>query len=102
MPPENKPTASEINQCNAFLAEELRLLTDTIVILALGSVAHQAVLKAYGLKLSSAKFGHNQSYQLPDGKILLSSYHCSRYNTQTKRLTAEIFNDVFKKISKLM
>lgn len=102
VPPQNKPTASEINQCNSFLAEEFRLLTDAVVILALGSIAHQAVLKAYGLKISIAKFGHNKTYQLPDGKILVSSYHCSRYNTQTKRLTGDMFNDVFKKISHLM
>jgi len=70
--------------------------------MALGTIAHQSVLKAYGLKLSSAKFGHNKQYQLPDGRMLVSSYHCSRYNVQTKRLTKEMFADVFKTIGGLM
>ena len=72
LPPQNKPTAAEVNQCNHFLAEEISSLPEQAVIMALGSIAHQAVLKVYGLKLSAAKFGHNKSYQLPDGKILLS------------------------------
>jgi len=102
LPPQNKPTAAEINQCNHFLAEEIKVLADNAVIMVLGSIAHQAVLKAYGLKLSAAKFGHNKSYQLPDGKILLSSYHCSRYNLQTKRLTRKMFADVFDSIKNII
>ena len=98
LPPQNKPTGSEINQCNHFLSEEIKTLPDSAVIMALGCIAHQAVLKAYALKLSAAKFGHNKSYQLPDGKTLVSSYHCSRYNVQTKRLTKEMFADVFDTI----
>ncbi|WP_305908444.1 uracil-DNA glycosylase [Methylomarinum sp. Ch1-1] len=98
LPPQNKPTGAEINQCNHFLAAEIKALNTDAVILALGSIAHQAVLKAYGLKLSSARFGHNQAFVLPDGKTLVSSYHCSRYNVQTKRLTVEMFADVFKTI----
>jgi len=102
LPPQNKPTAVEINQCNPFLTEEIALLADNAVILVLGSIAHQAVLKAYALKLSATKFGHNKSYQLPDGKILLSSYHCSRYNIQTKRLTSKMFTDVFDTIKNII
>jgi len=102
LPPQNKPTGTEINQCNHFLAEEIKTLPDQAVIMALGTIAHQSVLKAYGLKLSTAKFGHNKQYQLPDGRMLVSSYHCSRYNVQTKRLTREMFADVFNTIKLLI
>jgi uracil-DNA glycosylase len=68
----------------------------------LGSIAHRAVLKAYGLKLSVTKFGHNKVFKLPDNKILVSSYHCSRYNVQTKRLTKEMFADVFTTVKGLL
>ena len=102
LPPENKPTGDEINQCNHFLAAELKTLPEKAVILALGNIAHQAVLKAYGLKLSSAKFGHNVTHRLPDGRYLIDSYHTSRYNIQTKRLTKAMFADVFKQINTLL
>lgn len=102
LPPQNKPTGKEINQCNHFLLEEIQMLPEKAVIMALGHIAHQAVLKAYGLKLSSIKFGHNKKCNLPDGKILVSSYHCSRYNIQTKRLTKEMFADVFVTIQGLI
>lgn len=95
LPPQNKPTTAEINQCNHFLLAEVKTLPEKAVILVLGGIAHQSILKAYGLKLSTAKFGHNKTFQLPDGKWLLSSYHCSRYNVQTKRLSKEMFADVF-------
>jgi uracil-DNA glycosylase family 4 len=102
LPPQNKPTPAEINQCNEYLAAELRTLPEQAVILALGLVAHQAVLKAYGLKQSSAKFSHNAQHVLPDSRILVDSYHSSRYNVQTKRLTQEMFIDVFRAISLLI
>ena len=102
LPPQNKPTGTEINLCNHFLAEEIKTLPDNAVIMALGNIAHQAVLKAYGLKLSTAKFGHNKQHQLPDGRMLVSSYHCSRYNVQTKRLTREMFADVFDTITNII
>jgi uracil-DNA glycosylase family 4 len=102
LPPENKPTGDEINQCNHFLAAELKTLPEKAVILALGTIAHQAVLKAYGLKLSSAKFGHNVTHCLPDGRTLVDSYHTSRYNIQTKRLTKQMFADVFEEINSLL
>jgi len=98
LPPQNKPTGDEINRCNAYLSAELKTLPEQAVILALGSIAHQAVLKAYGLKLSSAKFVHNARHALPDGRTLVDSYHSSRYNVQTKRLTKEMFADVFRTI----
>ncbi len=101
LPPQNKPTGSEINQCNAFLAAELHTLKPGSVIIALGSIAHNAVLRAYGEKLSSYKFGHEHQHAL-DGHILLDSYHCSRYNTQTKRLTEKMFHNVFRKAKQLL
>jgi len=98
LPPENKPEPSEIRSCNPYLAEELRQSPDIRVILALGQVAHKAVLMATGLKQSACTFGHGARHELPDGRILIDSYHCSRYNTQTRRLTTESFHDVFRAI----
>lgn len=99
LPPENKPTGAEINACNGFLASELAGLPAGTVILALGSVAHQATLKALGLKAANYKFAHAARHALPDGRVLYDSYHCSRYNTQTKRLTAAMFHGVFDLIN---
>jgi len=100
LPPENKPTGAEIKTCNAYLAAELAALPGSTVILALGSVAHQAVLKALDLKLGGYKFGHAARHALPDGRVLYDSYHCSRYNTQTRRLTETMFQQVFAQIEK--
>ena len=102
LPPQNKPAGIEINQCNSFLAAELKTLPEHAVILALGTVAHQAVLKAYHLKPSSAVFAHNAQHILPGERILIDSYHTSRYNVQTKRLTKEMFSDVFRSIGRLL
>ena len=102
LPPQNKPTTDEIKQCNEYLAAELKTLPEQAVILALGLVAHQAVLKAYGLKQSTSKFTHNAQHVLPEGRTLVDSYHSSRYNVQTKRLTHEMFAEVFRTISFLL
>jgi uracil-DNA glycosylase family 4 len=96
LPPENKPEPAEIKTCNAFLAAELAAAPTVRVILALGQIAHKAVLLAAGLKQSACAFGHGARHALPAGRILVDSYHCSRYNTQTRRLTAESFHDVFR------
>ncbi len=101
LPPQNKPIGAEINQCNPYLAAEIAILPPAATVLALGSIAHQAVLKAYGLKMSVAKFGHMHTFTLPDNKTLVSSYHCSRYNVQTNRLSKEMFEDVFRLIARL-
>jgi uracil-DNA glycosylase len=101
LPPQNQPAVEEINRCNQFLAAELKQLSEQAIILALGQIAHQAVLKAYGLKASAARFGHNQVHALPEGRLLIDSYHCSRYNVQTKRLTKAMFSDVFQTIAQL-
>ena len=101
LPPQNKPTGDEIKQCNSYLTDELDGLAGDTVILALGGIAHQAVLRAYGLKLGTAKFAHNAIHSLPDQRRLVNSYHCSRYNVNTKRLTLEMFEDVFHSIAEL-
>ena len=95
LPPQNKPEPAEIRTCNRFLADELCAAPEARVILALGNVAHKAVLMALGLKQSACHFAHAARHELPDGRVLLDSYHCSRYNTQTRRLTAESFAAVF-------
>lgn len=102
LPPQNKPQGSEVKSCNAFLRNELQGLAPGSVILALGLVAHQAVLKAFGLKISQYRFGHGHEHPLDNGIVLLDSYHCSRYNTQTRRLTEAMFHDVFSKAGKLL
>ncbi|MDO9226772.1 MAG: uracil-DNA glycosylase [Pseudomonadota bacterium] len=98
VPPENKPETSEIKRCNAFLKAELAALPNTTALLALGLIAHKAVLMALGLKQSGYPFGHGVVHILPDGRRLYSSYHCSRYNTQTRRLSPEMFRAVFQRI----
>lgn len=102
LPPQNKPTGAEINQCNHFLAAELQTLPERAVILALGTVAHLAVLKAYQIKQSSAVFSHNAQHSLAPGLTLVDSYHTSRYNVQTNRLTKAMFNAVFQRIEGLL
>jgi uracil-DNA glycosylase len=96
LPPENKPLPAEIKTCNPYLAAELTTLGSVKVVLALGLVAHEAVLIASGLKRSALKFAHGAEHDLPDGRRLFDSYHCSRYNTQTRRLTQEMFGKVLK------
>jgi uracil-DNA glycosylase family 4 len=94
VPPQNKPTPAEIATCNAFLAAEIDSLDPGAVVLALGAIAHGAVLRTRGLKASAFVFGHGAEHLLPGGRRLFDSYHCSRYNTQTKRLTTEMFREV--------
>jgi uracil-DNA glycosylase family 4 len=94
LPPQNKPEASEIKQCNPYLIAEINALPTSCNLLALGKIAHDAVARAYSLKLSALKFTHAAEHHLPDGRILFDSYHCSRYNTQTRRLTEKMFQEV--------
>ena len=101
VPPENKPVGAEINNCNAFLREELAA-GQLRLIIALGGIAHNAILKALGYVQSAYRFGHDQLHELPDGLLLLDSYHCSRYNTQTKRLTEPMFRAVFERARTLL
>ncbi len=98
LPPENKPLPDEIRMCNGFLGAELVRLPKSTALLALGLIAHSAVLMALKLKKSAFPFGHGARHALPDGRTLFDSYHCSRYNTHTRRLTAEGFGSVFAAI----
>ena len=101
-PPENKPTPAEIANCRPFLAARMAALPRLRVLIALGSIAHESVLRAVGMKPPQAKFAHSARAELPGGLALVSSYHCSRYNTQTKRLTTEMFEDVFAQAKTLL
>jgi uracil-DNA glycosylase family 4 len=98
LPPANKPETSEVVACNAFLKAELAAMPRGTVVLALGNVAHAAVLRAQGLKVKDFVFGHAARHELPGGVTLYDSYHCSRYNTQTRRLTEAMFHAVFASI----
>lgn len=102
LPPRNKPAPDEITMCNHYLRNEILGLGPDAIILALGTIAHNAVLKAQQLTLQSCKFAHGAEHVLPDGRLLIDSYHCSRYNTQTRRLTEAMFSAVFKRICKLI
>ena len=98
MPPQNKPVGAEVAACRVFLADEIAKLRRLKVILALGTLAHGAVLAALGEKKSAWKFGHRQFHNLSGGLILADSYHCSRYNTNTGRLTEAMFHSAFEGI----
>jgi len=99
LPPQNKPEPSEVKQCNAYLTKELASLPQGAAVLALGTVAHLAVLRALGLRAKDYGFGHGAQHLLPNGMMLYDSYHCSRYNTQTKRLNESMFHEVFGAIT---
>jgi len=97
LPPQNKPVGAEEKTCNHFLTAEMSEPSLKIV-LALGLLAHRSILRAYGMKLSKFRFGHNKVHRLDNSISLINSYHCSRYNTQTKRLTTQMFEQVFETI----
>ena len=96
-PPGNRPLPRELESCRPFLAEELQRLESVRVILALGRIAHEAVLRILALRPCDFPFGHHAEHPLPDGRILLDSYHPSRQNTQTARLTRGMWSRVFRK-----
>jgi uracil-DNA glycosylase family 4 len=95
VPPQNKPTPAEINTCRQFLTQDLAAMTALKSIITLGRIGHSSCLKALGAKEKIYPFGHNAVHILPSGVRLIASYHCSRYNTQTRRLTESMFRDVF-------
>jgi len=102
LPPQNKPVGEEITTCNDYLKYEVSILPVNAVVLALGSIAHNAVIKSLNLKVKNFPFAHNSVHALKPGLSLVDSYHCSRYNTQTKRLTTPMFHKVFHHINKLL
>jgi uracil-DNA glycosylase family 4 len=99
LPPDNKPTPAEVRECNAYLVADLRMLPEGGVVLALGRIAHDATMRALGLRAAEFPFGHGATYPQAGGRLLVDSYHCSRYNTNTGRLTPAMFDDVFKTIA---
>jgi uracil-DNA glycosylase family 4 len=94
VPPANLPTPAEITTCNSFLAAEIAAMSQLRCVLALGGTAHNAVLRAHGMRPARAKFRHGAVHALPDGKVLADSYHVSRLNTNTGRLTEAMFHAV--------
>jgi len=102
LPPANKPNAAEVNTCRSFLIQELATVPANGVVLVLGRLAHDSVVRALGATLSQMPFRHAGELEMPDQRTLVSSYHCSRYNTQTRRLTQSMFNDVFSRVKELL
>ena len=98
LPPDNKPSTAEIKNCNKFLRSEIFELKENSILLALGLIAHNAILRALNLTKKEYKFAHGRRHNLPKKLIMFDSYHCSRYNTQTKRLTESMFHEVFLSI----
>ena len=96
VPPQNKPIGAEIKTCRQFLTQDIAAMTALKVIITLGRIGHQSALKALGLREKDYPFSHGGKHLLPNGVTLISSYHCSRYNTQTNRLTTAMFHDVFR------
>ena len=106
VPPQNKPTGAEAKACRPYLINEIAAMKNLRVILALGGVAHANVLTVLGLRKKDHPFGHNNRFDIGEavgrpGLWLADSYHCSRYNTNTGRLTTEMFHDVFAGIAQL-
>jgi uracil-DNA glycosylase family 4 len=101
LPPDNKPVGAEINTCNTFLANELQTLPRDSVVMALGGIAHRAIIKALGLRQADFKFAHAALHDVEFFR-LLDSYHCSRYNTNTRRLTTEMFDAIFAEARELL
>lgn len=94
VPPQNKPRPDEIRRCNSYLRAELAALKSTRVIVALGRIAHDATLMALQVPRNAFPFAHGREHAISDARRLIDSYHCSRYNTQTRRLTAAMFKSV--------
>jgi len=98
LPPDNKPNHEEIKNCNKFLKYEISELKKGSILLALGLIAHNAIMTALNLTKKEYKFSHGVRHNLPNNLVMYDSYHCSRYNTQTKRLTEKMFDEVFLSI----
>jgi uracil-DNA glycosylase family 4 len=101
LPPQNKPLPEEIATCRSFYTLALAALPKVRVMVALGQIAHGSAVRTAGGKASQFKFGHLAEHRLPDGRILIDSYHCSRYNQNTGRLTREMFEAVFARALEL-
>lgn len=102
VPPENRPLAREVDTCNRYLRSELGAMPVGSVLLALGTIAHRAVIKAMDLGQSAYRFGHAAEFDLPNGMILFDCYHPSRYNQNTGRLTPVMLAGVFERIETVL
>ena len=102
LPPQNKPVGSEVRSCNKYLRRELAGLDKGSIVVALGGIAHKAVISALELKQVAHPFAHAAEHSLPRDMLLIDSYHCSRYNTQTRRLTEPMFRQVFARARDLL
>lgn len=102
LPPGNKPESDEIRACNRYLQTELQALPAGALILALGGIAHKSVLQAFKFRQADYPFAHAAEHALPNGLTLIDSYHCSRYNTQTRRLTEAMFDQVLARARQLL
>jgi uracil-DNA glycosylase len=102
VPPQNKPTPQEITTCRGFLQARMAALPNVRVLIALGRIAHDSTLAAFGQRKSLFPFAHAAHHALPGGLQLVDSFHCSRYNTNTGRLTEAMFHDVFTKARALL
>lgn len=102
LPPQNKPVGAEAASCRPFLTDQINSMDSARALLTLGKISHDNTVRALGLKLKDYPFGHHKIYDVGGGKTLFTSYHCSRYNTNTKRLTEEMFFNVFKDIRRFI
>ena len=98
VPPQNKPVGAEINACRPFLIDEMDAMHKLRIVLCLGTISHASVVRTLGLRQRDWPFGHGAAHELPSGLLLADSYHCSRYNTNTGRLTEAMFHEVFGEI----
>jgi uracil-DNA glycosylase family 4 len=97
LPPQNKPLPGEIATCRSYYSLALDRLRSAKILVALGQIAHQSAVRTAGGRIAEYKFGHLAQHVLPDGRILIDSYHCSRYNQNTGRLNADMFEQVFER-----
>tara|TARA_B100000686_G_scaffold9436_1_gene9484 strand:- start:414 stop:1067 length:654 start_codon:yes stop_codon:yes gene_type:complete len=98
VPPQNKPNLQEKEKCRKFLISEIKNMKNLRIILSLGKIAHEETIKVFQLTLNKFKFKHGNIHYLNNNIKLYNSYHCSRYNTQTKKLSAKMFNQIIKNI----
>ena len=101
LPPENKPTPEEVRTCRTFLDAQVAAVPTARIFIALGAVAHQSAVKVLGGKLPKCRFAHLAEHRMPDGRVLIDSYHPSRYNQNTGRLTPQMFSAVFARACEL-
>ena len=102
VPPENRPNGAEVRTCGQFLRSEVAAMSNLRMIVALGQVAHRAVVTVFGGRQAVFPFSHGGRHRLPNGVMLTDSYHCSRYNTNTGRLTTDMFRDVFRSVRRMI